>query len=61
VGVEWLSVGTADRSDIDTEARWIEAASMRRHGWSELRRRRGGVVGRSHGDDTEARWVASGR
>jgi hypothetical protein len=55
VGVEWLSVGTADHSDVDAEARRIRVAATLRCG--ELERRRcGGATGQSCGSDVEA-WL----
>jgi hypothetical protein len=52
MGVEWLSIGAADRSHDDAEAQWVEVeATTRRRGGSESRRQRGG---------SEARGIASG-
>jgi hypothetical protein len=56
VGVEWLSVSTADHSDVDAKARRIRVAATLRCG--ELERRRcGGATGRSCGGNVEVQFV----
>jgi hypothetical protein len=56
VDVEWLSVGTTDRTDIDVEARWIGVTATLRRGGLERRQCRG-TTGQSCGSDTEVRLV----
>jgi hypothetical protein len=56
VGVEWLSVSLADRSDVDAEARWIGVGAIWRPGGLE-QRQRGGTTGRSGDGNAEAWWV----
>jgi hypothetical protein len=51
VSTEWLSIGTANRSNIDAEALQIGVATTLRRDWSESRWRRKGAVGQSHSDD----------